>query len=106
MKMLPTMFYNLYTCDDDDSCFYDESHKMKPAYLDGAIEMTKNELSELTGLMTFLLGEWRYDTIEDVMAMRTLIGKHYDKVHPSCHGMFDRTWNLLRRLTNMYFLSM
>jgi hypothetical protein len=63
---------------------------------------TKTELYELTSLMEFVLGEWRYDTMRDAMSMRTRLAARWQTVHESFHPVLDHTWDLLRRLMNMY----
>lgn len=101
------MFYNIYLMDDDDSRFYDEPTKVSPnmmSHIHCMVDETKTELNGLTSLMEFVLNDWRYDTLEEVMSMRTLLANNYKNVHESFHPVMDHTWNLLRRLTNMYFM--
>lgn len=98
------MSINLYIQDDDDSCFYDTmSDKHETALFMRHIKGTRLELDGLKSLMEFILGTWRYETLKDVMDMRALLLKNYSSVHESFHPVLDETWNLLRRLTNMYF---
>lgn len=76
----------------------------EPYYVNDVIIATKENLHDLTSLMEFILDDWRYENLKDVMDMQSRLVTRYNTVHESFHPVLDMTWKHLRRLTNLYNL--
>lgn len=67
------------------------------------IRMTKEELQKYDRAMKQVIPDWRYETLHDCISMQTHIVNLVKDLDPRYDVFFDYTFDLLRRLRNMYF---
>jgi hypothetical protein len=67
------------------------------------IRYTREELDLLIPMTSCVLAQRRLDTLKDVLSMRTFVTyAYYEGMPEETELLYERIWQLLYRLTNLY----